>query len=99
MQRAREKLGIKNLRLHDLRHEATSRLFEKFIADGIRDNNWSQNPNNLEALYASKCHRNSTKIGLALFTSIPNDTAASRPMLPFITGSRLKNRIIAVKSF
>lgn len=27
--RARTKLGIKNLRLHDLRHEATSRLLEK----------------------------------------------------------------------
>lgn len=32
MQRAREKLGIKDLRLHDLRHEATSRLFEKGLS-------------------------------------------------------------------
>lgn len=32
MQRTREKLGIKNLRLHDLRHEATSRLFEKGLS-------------------------------------------------------------------
>ena len=27
--RARKNLGLKNIRLHDLRHEATSRLFEK----------------------------------------------------------------------
>lgn len=30
--RAREKLGIENLRLHDLRHEATSKLFEKGLS-------------------------------------------------------------------
>ncbi len=29
MLRARDKLGIKNVRLRDLRHEATSKLFEK----------------------------------------------------------------------
>jgi integrase len=32
MLRAREKLGLKNLRLHDLRHEATSKLFEKGLS-------------------------------------------------------------------
>ena len=30
--RAREKLGIANLRLHDLRHEATSKLYEKGLS-------------------------------------------------------------------
>lgn len=32
VRRARDKLGIKNLRLHDLRHEATSKLFEKGLS-------------------------------------------------------------------
>ena len=32
VRRARAKLGIKNLRLHDLRHEATSQLFEKGLS-------------------------------------------------------------------
>ena len=30
--RARDKLGLKDLRLHDLRHEATSKLFEKGLS-------------------------------------------------------------------
>ena len=30
--RAREKLGLRDLRLHDLRHEATSKLFEKGLS-------------------------------------------------------------------
>jgi len=29
---ARDKLGLKDLRLHDLRHEATSKLFEKGLS-------------------------------------------------------------------
>ena len=32
MLRARQKLGIDNLKLHDLRHEATSKLFEKGLS-------------------------------------------------------------------
>jgi hypothetical protein len=30
--RARDKLGLKDLRLHDLRHEATSKLFERGLS-------------------------------------------------------------------
>jgi integrase len=30
--RARKKLGLKDFRLHDLRHEATSKLFEKGLS-------------------------------------------------------------------
>ncbi|WP_202943201.1 integrase [Thiobacillus denitrificans] len=33
--RAKEKVGIKDLRIHDLRHEATSRLFEKGVFDSM----------------------------------------------------------------
>lgn len=33
--RAKEKTGIKDLRIHDLRHEATSRLFEKGVFDSM----------------------------------------------------------------
>ncbi len=33
--RARERAGVEDLRLHDLRHEATSRLFEKYAMNPI----------------------------------------------------------------
>lgn len=33
--RTKEKTGIKDLRIHDLRHEATSRLFEKGVFDSM----------------------------------------------------------------
>ena len=33
--RAKEKTGVKDLRIHDLRHEATSRLFEKGVFDSM----------------------------------------------------------------
>ncbi len=47
-----EVAGIDGLRLHDLRHEATSRFFERgFNDDGSREYHWSQNPRRCSKRY------------------------------------------------
>jgi integrase len=48
--RARDKLGLKDLRLHDLRHEATSKLFEKGLSAIERHDDRAQDSEHARAI-------------------------------------------------